>query len=54
VLFSFGIWLLEKVLTYQQMKRLSKSLNIEQWVKLFNYYNENVIKPKKELVSGRF
>jgi len=53
---------LEKVLTYQQMKRLSKSLgfdmkgtpldpNFEQWVKLFNYYNENVIPSKKEVVE---
>jgi len=45
------------------MKRLSKSLgfdmkgipldsSFEQWVKLFNYYTENIIEAKKLLIWG--
>ena len=56
---------LGKIFTYEQMKRLSKNigfdvkgtpmdLNFEQWMKLFNYYNENVIETKKRLVNGSF
>ena len=54
---------LKEIFTYEQMKRLSKNigfdmkgtpmdLNFEQWVKLFDYYNEHVIESKKVLIRG--
>ncbi len=56
---------LKDIFTYEQMKRLSKNigfdmkgtpmdLNFEQWVKLFNYYTENVIESKKVLIRGGY
>lgn len=56
---------LKEIFTYEQMKRLSKNicfdmkgtpmdLNFEQWVKLFDYYTENVIESKKVLIRGGY
>lgn len=56
---------LKEVFTYEQMKRLSKNLgfdmkgspldlNFDQWIKLFNYYNENVIESKRIFVRGEY